>query len=161
MNTEQFQDLLDRHGADFMRWPPDQRAQAKQLVADSAEARATLKQAQQFDAALSRVVDRQSADDAAVMRVVARLNARPLPRQKVPLWRLPAMLLDFRITPALPRVAALCACAVIGFFVGLSAIDYRMNALERAEQSDPFFLSPGGDDLGTVFGLDIQSESRL
>jgi len=161
MNTDQFQDLLDRHGADIVRWPPEQRAQAKELIADSAEARAILKQAQQLDDAVGRLFAKQGADDASVMRMVARLNARPLPRQKVSLWRLPALLLDFEIAPLWPRVVALGACALIGFFVGLSAIDYRMDAIERAERSDPFFLSPGGDDLGALLGLDSQSESHL
>ena len=86
---------------------------------DNAVARDQWKRAQRFDAAIGQFIGRQDADDAAVMRVVARLNARPLPRQKVPLWRLPAMLLDFQLTPAWPRVAALCACVVIGFFVGM------------------------------------------
>jgi hypothetical protein len=160
MNTEQFQDLLDRHGADFDRWPYGERTQAEQLIADSAKARAILKQAQRFDATLSQLIARQDADDAAVMRVVARLNARPLPRQKVSLWRLPAMLLNVQFTPAWPRVTALCACAVIGFFVGISGIDRRIDALDQGDQIDGPFLSAGSGDLGSVFGSDPQNEAR-
>ncbi len=160
MNTEQFQDLLDRHGTDFGRWPRAERAQAEQLVVDNAEARETLKQARRFDAALGQAIGRQKADDAAVMRVVARLNARPLPRQKVPLWRLPAMLLDVRFAPAWPRVAALCACAVIGFFVGMSGLDRRIDGIDQVDQIDAPFLSAGSGDLGSVFGADPQDEAR-
>ncbi len=159
MNTEQFQDLLDRHGADFGRWPIEERARAERLIAGSAEARAMLEQAQQFDGALSRLIGRQEADDAAVLRVVARLNARPLPRQTVPLWRLPAMLLDFQLAPAWPRVAALCACAVIGFFVGIAGIDRSIDGLDQVEQIDAPFLSPSTTELGAVFGPDTASEA--
>jgi len=160
MNTEQFQNLLDRHGADLGRWPRAERAQAKQLVVDNADARETLKQAQRFDVALSQMIGRQKADDAAVMRAVARLNARPLPRQKVPLWRLPAMLLDVRLSLASPRVAALCACAVIGFFVGISGVDRRIDAPDQGEQIDALFLSAGSGDLGGAFGSEPQDEAR-
>jgi hypothetical protein len=159
MNTEQFQDLLDRHGTDFGRWPREDRVQAEQLIVDNAEARNQWKRAQMFDAAISRFIGRQDADDAAVMRVVARLNARPLPRQKVPLWRLPAMLFDVRLTPAWPRVAALCACAVIGFFVGISGVDRHIDGLDQSNQIDAPFLSAGSSDLGAVFGPDAQNEA--
>lgn len=158
MNTEQFQDLLDRHGADFGRWPNVERARAEQLIAESAEALAMLKRAQQFDVALGQLIGKQVADDAAIMRVVARLNARPLPRQKVPLWRLPARFLDFQLAPAWPRVAALCGCAVIGFFVGLTGIDSRIDALGKSDQIDAPFLSASGADF--VFDLDPQIEAR-
>lgn len=158
MNTEQFQELIDRHGADLGRWPDEERAQAEQLIAKSAEAHAMLKRAQQFDVALGRLISKQVADDAAVMRVIARLNARPLPRQKVPLWRLSARFLEFQLAPAWPRVAALCACAVIGFFVGLTGIDRRIDALGKSDQVDAPFLSASGADF--VFDLDPQIEVR-
>jgi hypothetical protein len=159
MNTEQFQDLLDRHGADFGRWPTDDRARAEQLIIDNAEARALLKQTQRFDAALGQLIGRQKADDAAVLRVVARLNARPLPRQRVPLWRLPAMLPGVGLVPAWPRVAALCACAVIGFFVGMSGLDRSIDGLDQGDQIDAPFLSATTPDLGAVFGPDTQGET--
>lgn len=62
------------------------------------------------------------ADEAAVARVHARLNA-PLPRQKAPLWRLPAVLLDWQFAPAWPRVAALACCAALGFVIGIAGLD--------------------------------------
>lgn len=144
MNMEQFQDLLDRHGADLGRWPREERTQAEHLVADNAEARAALTQARRLDAALSRLIDKQDADDAAVMRVVAKLNARPLPRQKVPLWRLPAVLLDLQFAPAWPRVAALCACAVLGFYIGISGLDRRI------DRFDGSFAASSDADFGSL-----------
>jgi len=60
-------------------------------------------------------------DEAAAARVLARLGS--LPRQKMPFWRLPSVLLDWQFTPAWPRVAALASCAVLGFAIGLSGVD--------------------------------------
>jgi hypothetical protein len=72
--------------------------------------------------------DRHSppADEAAVERVLRRLSD-PLPRQKRPLWRLPAVLLDWQFAPAWPRMAALACCAVVGFAIGLTGVDRRFD----------------------------------
>jgi len=88
---------------------------------------------QEFDALLTRALERQDkADDAAVERVKARL-AGPLPRQQLPFWRLlPTVLLDWQFAPAWPRVAALGACAVIGFAIGLSGVDRRIDRTDTA-----------------------------
>jgi hypothetical protein len=66
----------------------------------------------------------KAADEAAAARIMARL-AGPLPRQKMPFWRLPAVLLDWQFALAWPRVAALAGCAVLGFATGLAGIDRR------------------------------------
>ena len=55
-----------------------------------------------FDRFLSRALKRPAAaqsDEAAAARVLKRL-AGPLPRQKLPFWRLPAVLLDWQFAPA-------------------------------------------------------------
>jgi hypothetical protein len=70
---------------------------------------------------LKRQTKAPPADDAAVERVLSRL-AGPLPRQKMPLWRLPGVLLDWQFAPAWPRVAALACCAVFGFFGDIGSI---------------------------------------
>ena len=75
-----------------------------------------------LDVALKRQTQAPAADDAAVARVLARL-AGPLPRQKLPFWRLPMVLLDWQFAPAWPRLAALGACAALGFFIGIAGID--------------------------------------
>ena len=75
-----------------------------------------------LDAALKRQTQAPGTDDAAVARVLARL-AGPLPRQKRPFWRLPTVLLDWQFAPAWPRLAALGACAALGFFIGIAGID--------------------------------------
>ena len=49
--------------------------------------------------------------------------AGPLPRQKRPFWRVPAVLLDWQFAPAWPRLAALAGCAAIGFMVGIAGVD--------------------------------------
>lgn len=75
-----------------------------------------------LEAALKRHTQAPPADDAAVERVLARL-AGPLPRQKLPFWRLPMVLLDWQFAPAWPRLAALGACAALGFFIGIAGLD--------------------------------------
>jgi hypothetical protein len=79
-----------------------------------------------LDAALKRRANAPAADEASVKRVMTRLAA-PLPRQKRPLWRLPAVLLDWQFAPAWPRLAALGACAALGFVIGISGIDRHID----------------------------------
>jgi hypothetical protein len=79
--------------------------------------------------ALKRYADKRPADETAVARVMTRLAA-PLPPQKKPFWRLPAVLLDWQFDPAWPRMAALGACAALGFFIGISGIDRSIDRLD-------------------------------
>jgi hypothetical protein len=79
-------------------------------------------------AALAPRGGRAAADEAAAARVLERL-ARPLPRQRLAWWRLPAVLLDWQFMPAWPRLAALGACAALGFFIGIAGIDRSINPL--------------------------------
>ena len=96
-----------------------------------------------LDAALKRVMQAPPADPAAVNRVLARL-APPLPRQKISLWRMPAVLLDWQFAPAWPRVAALAACAVLGFYVGIAGLDRPYDRLDGS-----FAITSSGD-LGSI-----------
>src|ERR1700757_1392669 len=81
---------------------------------------------EQFEKLLEKALKRHRrtppADGAAVERVLKRLSG-PLPRQKQPFWRLPAVLLDWQFAPAWPRMAALACCLAVGFAVGLTGID--------------------------------------
>jgi hypothetical protein len=86
------------------------------------------KQSQDFlETALKRQTQAPPADDAAVERVLKRLSG-PLPRQKMPLWRLPGVLLDWQFAPAWPRMAALACCAALGFVIGIAGVDRRFDA---------------------------------
>ena len=106
---------------------------------------------QQFEEFLAGTLKRQAqtpqsgsaAEQAAVERVLKRLSG-PLPRQKISLWRLPAVLLDWQFAPAWPRVAALAGCAAIGFAIGISGLDRRLD-LSEAPYS---IVSPA--DLGSI-----------
>jgi hypothetical protein len=75
--------------------------------------------------------------------VLKRLSG-PLPRQKVPLWRWPAVLLDWQFAPAWPRVAALAGCAALGFVIGIAGVDRRF------EQRDASFTAANRADLGSI-----------
>jgi hypothetical protein len=93
---------------------------------------------EQFDefleGALKRHANAPQAIEASVARVMKRL-AGPLPRQKMPLWRLPAVLLNWQFSPAWPRMAALGACVAIGFAVGISGLDRRIDRLDGQSEA--------------------------
>lgn len=92
----------------------------------------TKKQQPDFlDAALKRVTAPRPADPAAVSRVMRRLQP-PLPRQKVPFWKLvPAVLLDWQFAPAWPRMAALACSALLGFYIGIAGLDRTIDQLDQ------------------------------
>ncbi|HXZ47191.1 MAG TPA: hypothetical protein VEH02_10735 [Pseudolabrys sp.] len=98
---------------------------------------------EQFEKLLASALKRHrqapQADEAAVERVLKRLSG-PLPRQKQPLWRLPAVLLDWQFAPAWPRMAALACCLAVGFAVGLTGIDRSFDSPGTA----PAFVGGGG-----------------
>ena len=96
-----------------------------------------------LDAALKRHTKALPTDEAAVERVLKRL-AGPLPRQKKPLWRLPSVLLDWQFAPAWPRVAALACCAALGFVIGITGLDRRI------EPADAGFTVGSSNDLGSA-----------
>lgn len=96
-----------------------------------------------LDAALKRTTQAKPVDQVAVNRVLSRL-APPLPRQKIALWRLPAVLLDWQFAPAWPRVAALAACGVLGFYIGIAGLDRRF------DQLDGRFAAANRADFGSI-----------
>lgn len=96
-----------------------------------------------LDAALTRVTRESKADDEAVARVLKRL-APPLPRQKLSLWQIPSVLLDWQFAPAWPRVAALACCAAVGFYVGIAGLDRPFDKLGAAS------VIASRSDLGAV-----------
>jgi hypothetical protein len=94
-----------------------------------------------LEAGLKRYANAPQDNEASVARVMTRL-AGPLPRQKVPFWQLPAVLLDWQFAPAWPRMAALGACVVLGFAIGISGLDRHI---------DPFNGSTSvSNDLDTI-----------
>jgi hypothetical protein len=92
---------------------------------------------------LKRVTQAPPADDAAAGRILKRL-AGPLPRQKMPLWRLPGVLLDWQFAPAWPRMAALACCAALGFVIGISGVDRRFDG------GGPSYTAASGADIGSI-----------
>jgi hypothetical protein len=89
---------------------------------------------EKFERMLSSVLKRQAqapVDTEAVNRVLKRLDG-PLPRQKMALWRLPAVLLDWQFMPAWPRVAALACCAALGFYIGIAGLDRPFDRLDSS-----------------------------
>jgi len=96
-----------------------------------------------LEAALKRLTRAAPADEAAVERVLKRL-AGPLPRQKMPFWRLPGVLLDWQFAPAWPRVAALAGCAALGFVIGIAGVDRQFDG------GGPPFTVASNADIGSI-----------
>ena len=107
-----------------------------------------------LDGALMRVTQALPADDAAAARVLKRLNS-PLPRQKIALWRLPLVLLDWQFAPAWPRVAALACCAALGFYVGIAGLDRHFDQLDA-----PFTVASQSDVGAIVFEAESLTGAR-
>jgi hypothetical protein len=154
MTNEQFQIFLDRNGSDPARWPTVDRAAAERLLAHDSEARVILASAQRLDAALARHGRNADHDDVAATRVLARLSGT-LPRQKAQRWRLPTVLLDWQFAPEWPRVAALGACAVIGFAIGLSGVDRHIDGFDQT-----FAAAPANDVGALVFEPEALTGAR-
>jgi hypothetical protein len=79
-----------------------------------------------IEGALKRREEATPLDQAAVNRVLQRLSP-PLPRQKLSLWRLPSVLLDWQFAPAWPRVAMLACCGALGFYIGIAGVDRQFD----------------------------------
>lgn len=101
---------------------------------------------EQFDSLLKSALKRAHRapqdDEAAAARVLVRLST--LPRQKMPLWRWPAELLNWDFAPAWPRMAALAGCAVLGFAIGIAGIDRRIDRFDEG------FALTRNADLGAI-----------
>lgn len=160
MSLAQFADLLDRHGADPARWPPDRRKPAQALLSSSAQARAKLAETTKLDALIANHCAHDSEGyDARASRVLARLEA-PLPPQRRGFLAnlLPAVLLDVDLAPAWPRFAALVAVAALGFAVGLS--DTGVALTKRSASAITGTASPDADLSLMLFEPDPLSVLR-
>jgi hypothetical protein len=90
---------------------------------------------EQFDHLLGSALKRRAkkpVDEDAINRVLSRI-AGPLPKQKQPLWRLPAS----------PRMAALACCAALGFGIGLAGLDRPFDRLDAS-------FTVGNRDIGSI-----------
>lgn len=109
----------------------------------------------EFDKLLAGALKRRAApqiEQAAVARVLERL-AGPLPPQRRAFWRLPAVLLDWQFAPAWPRVAALAACLMLGFGIGLAGLDRPLDRIGGTAVS-------GGDLSSAVFEPEALTGAR-
>ena len=65
--------------------------------------------------------DAHAGDADAAARVLAKLSG-PLPPQRRSWRHWPEALLNWDLSPAWPRMAALAGCAVLGFVFGIAAL---------------------------------------
>lgn len=105
----EFETLLDRHGADRLRWPAEQRDAAETLLSSDEDARGALRAAAQLDAALDAVLRAPSRPLGLRERIVARTPPRDA-------W------LDW-LASRLWRPAGLASVPLLlGFAVGAAAV---------------------------------------
>ena len=110
MTESDFEDLLDRHGADIALWPADQAHAANLLLARSAEARALREQAQNVETLLADALP-ELVPIGLKNRILAHVGTDPGDR---PAW------LDW-LTAAFWRPVTLAMVPlVLGFALGVS-----------------------------------------
>ena len=112
-----FRRLLETYGANVDHWPEGERAEARALLAISAEALQAHREAIALDRMLER--GRGGVSGQSVARVLDAL-ARPLPAQH-PAGSSPsrAFLAQFAMSRPWAPTALLGAVAVLGFIVGI------------------------------------------
>lgn len=96
----------------------------------------------------------QETDGESAARVQHALSTARLPRQHGRPWlRWPSVLLQWDMTPAWPRMAALAGCAALGFVLGLAGLDARLN--EAAAR-----MTVASADLTALYDIDTLTGLR-
>jgi hypothetical protein len=118
MNATRLKRLIEAHGADPQRWPPDERAAALALLASSPEAQALVAEARRLDALLAAVPvgDAAPAATVALRRRIAALPAGGEGGQ--PGGGAHWMLGPWSLARVWPSAAGLAAAGLIGLVVG-------------------------------------------
>jgi hypothetical protein len=129
MNVVEFEDLLDRLGDDLSTWPAGQRSEARVLLAQSAEANALLREAQEMRGLLARPPVSAPAGLAdRIMTQAVHAPAVTRASEKRPL--LEELLRSFWPTSPAWRVAFLSICFAVGVFGGIL---HNITRLDRNE----------------------------
>jgi hypothetical protein len=108
-----------------------------------------------IEAMLTRQFRTTQADEAAAARVMDRLSAAKLPSQLQPQrrrLRWPA-LFDLDFSPIWPRVAALGACAALGFVLGFAGFDARVDEASATATMAAVDLPSYANDIEPLTGL--------
>ena len=127
MKLERFLYLLDAYGADLQRWPEKDRVPARDLLAQSAEARQAQRAAARLDAALDHASPAVSGK--ATARVLDAVAEPGLP-QDASLYAAVVAGIGRRWLPP----ALLGGMAVLGFIVGL--VDLESDSAATGMRSD-------------------------
>ncbi|WP_421786055.1 hypothetical protein [Hyphobacterium sp.] len=117
-----FADLADAYGGEIDRWPEDERAAARLLLAESGDARAMLADAQQLDGLLSDSGE-VAPSELLVRRILKSAPARPFEAD----WRRPAV-----------AAAAALIIGVIGGFTSGLVLPVGEEPYYGAEYADAF-----------------------
>ena len=113
MTIDRFRHLAAAYGADFMRWPEQERNAAEDLLLRHAEARAILKQEAALDALLAMHPDTKPAPGALIGQLLNAVPAEPAPRGLL------AWLAD--LWPGQARWPAPAACLSLALIMGMLA----------------------------------------
>lgn len=145
MTLEAFRDLVDRHGADPIRWPSTVRPLAEALTAADPAARRLQDDARRLERLVASVAAPQPVDAAFVGRVLGRIEGHVGVRETA-----------FRFTRrlAFASATALTVCLVAGVALGLVA---PVMPVDDGTDIAVFVLG-GPDDGETLFGDTLGGE---
>ncbi len=124
MTMTRIQTLIDAYGADPVRWPADERMAAQTFIASSPEARALLREAQDFDILLNQAPLSAPADINASALASRILASAPRSSERA-VWQW---------SFGWPNFAALAAAAIAGFVVGTT--DLSLSSTSYAGEMD-------------------------
>ena len=137
MDIDDFEDSLDRYGADSSQWPETVRSQAPSLLASSTHAQDLLAETKRLDQALNDALPAAPAPLGLKTRILANLPRRDpwLEWLRVKTWR---------------PLALACVPLALGFAVGSSVVEDPAGWEERvlvafSEADLAEFELPGGE----------------
>lgn len=140
MNIERFKTLTEAYGANPARWPEAERVAALLFAEQSAEARAVLQEALDFDRLLDGA-ETQPVTRALEDRILAAFPERKqTPARWFATFAVPARWLPARWLPA----AAVAGSLVLGLLVGAALPG--LVGVNDAASIDPALIALGGGD---------------
>jgi hypothetical protein len=133
MTLEEFELLLDRHGANLARWPADSAATAKRLIADSSAARSLLAESSALDELLGDALPAATLSTGAVRSRILASIAEETATPSLYGW--------LKFGPRLLRPVAIAAAIiplVLGYAMG---VDYGSGGVNEDLASDVSLLA--------------------
>lgn len=145
LDEQEFEDLLDRHGADLSTWPGAEQGAAAALLTSSASARGALAGAQLLETALHDAL----APVPPPLGLQARILARAERRDAAP---------DWLIGNAWRFVGVACAPLLLGFGLGVA---FGVDGMDSTDIESRVLLAFSDSDFMDLEVPDPSARERL